>query len=472
MNLKVQRFGLYYNRIPLIKKANIVCANALQIDWADVITPEKCSYIMGNPPFIGKKEQSRLQKADMDLLVSTIKGAGVLDYVTAWYIKATAYIKNNPTVPVAFVSTNSICQGEQVGILWSYLLARGVKIHFAHRTFRWSNEGKGVAAVHCVIIGFGLNEPSLYRLFDYGDDIKGVPIEVTAKQINPYLVDAPIVLLKKSNHPLSSVPAMNYGSMPIDNGHLIFSDEEKNELLRESISNQKFIFKYMGGEEFINDKSRWCLWLENVEPAEIKDSQLIMSRVKQVKDFRNTSDREMTRKLANYPTLFGERRQPNGDYLLLPKVSSENRPYMPIGFITSSVIANGSALIVPNATKYHLGVLQSHMQNAWMRTVCGRMKSDYQYSASIVYNNFPWPKLTVEQIKAIEEKAQAVLDVRAKHGTSTLADLYNPLTMPPDLTKAHAALDKAVDAAYGYKGKPTDAERVAFLFKLYQALAD
>jgi hypothetical protein len=468
MNLKVKSLGLYYHRLPLKKKANIVCANALRIDWADVIAPEQCSYIMGNPPFIGKKEQLPLQKVDMELLLSTVKGSGVLDYVAAWYIKATAYIKSNPTVPVAFVSTNSICQGEQVGILWSYLLAKGVKIHFAHRTFRWSNEGKGVAAVHCVIIGFGLKEPSKYRLFDYGDNIKGVPIEITTKQINPYLVDAPSVHLEKSTYPLSSVPAMNYGSMPIDNGHLILSEEDKNELLRESKTNQEYIFEYMGGEEFINDKKRWCLWLENVEPAIIKNSQLIMARVKQVKDFRNASSREMTRKLASYPTLFGERRQPTSDYLLLPKVSSENRHYMPIGFIASSVIANGSALIVPSATKYHFDVLQSHMHNAWMRTVCGRMKSDYQYSASIVYNNFPWPSPTNKQIQAIEEKAQAVLDVRAEHKTSTLADLYNPLTMPPDLTKAHIQLDKAVDAAYNYQGKKDDAARVAFLFERYQ----
>jgi type II restriction/modification system DNA methylase subunit YeeA len=232
MNLKVQRFGLYYNRIPLIKKANIICANALQIDWAEVISPGRCSYIMGNPPFIGKKEQSRLQKADMELLVSTIKGAGVLDYVTAWYIKATAYIKSNPTVPVAFVSTNSICQGEQVGILWSYLLAQGVKIHFAHRTFRWSNEGRGVAAVHCVIIGFGLKEAESYHLFDYAGDIKGVPIEFNASRINPYLVDAPSIIIENRKSPINNAPELSYGSFALDAGHYTLTKLDVDKILR------------------------------------------------------------------------------------------------------------------------------------------------------------------------------------------------------------------------------------------------
>ncbi|MGB4498018.1 MAG: type IIL restriction-modification enzyme MmeI, partial [Methylococcaceae bacterium] len=242
-------------------------------------------------------------------LTSSMKGAGVLDYVTAWHIKATEFIKNNPSVTVAFVSTNSICQGEQVGILWSYLTAQGVKIHFAHRTFKWSNEGRDVAAVHCVIIGFGLKASSNYRIFNY-EDIKGEPTEFKATQINPYLVDAPNVHLEKRTNPVSKVSAMNYGSMPIDNGHLIISESEKNQLLSESTSNQKFIFEYMGGDEFINNQKRWCLWLENAEPEAIKNSAFIMARVKQVKDFRNSSGREATQKLASYPTLFGERRQP------------------------------------------------------------------------------------------------------------------------------------------------------------------
>lgn len=469
VNLKVQQLGTYYHRIPLIKKANIVHANALQLDWQTVINPKECSYIMGNPPFIGKKEQSVQQKNDIQLLSSSIKGAGVLDYVSGWYLKATAFIQYNPKITVAFVSTNSICQGEQVGVLWSYLSAQGIKIHFAHRSFRWSNEGRGVAAVHCVIIGFGLKEPSSYRLFNY-PDIKAEPIEIKATQINPYLVDAPIIQLEKRTNPISKVSAMNYGSMPIDDGHLILSEAEKNQLLNESMFNEQFIFEYMGGDEFINNQKRWCLWLENAQPEIIKNSAFIMARIKQVKEFRNSSGRETTKKLASYPMLFGERRQPKQDYLLLPKVSSENRDYMPIGFIKPSVIANGSALIIPNANQYLFGVLQSKMHMAWLRTVCGRMKSDYQYSASIVYNNFPFPSPNKKQIIAIEKQAQLVLDVRNNYKNSTLADLYNPLTMPANLVKAHKQLDNAVDLAYGYKGAKDDAARVAFLFMQYQQL--
>ncbi|MFZ2727329.1 MAG: DNA methyltransferase, partial [Methylococcaceae bacterium] len=360
MNLRVQELGIYYSRIPLIKKANIVCANALRIDWEEVINPSECSFIMGNPPFIGKKEQTLQQKTDIEPLISSIKGAGVLDYVSAWYIKATSYIKCNYSISVAFVSTNSICQGEQVSILWSYLLMQGIKIYFAHRTFRWNNEGRGVAAVHCVIIGFGLKETNNYRLFNYSN-IKGEAIETKVSQINPYLVDAPSIFLEKRMTPISNSPSMNYGSMSIDNGYLILSQEDKNQLLDESEHNQQFIFDYMGGYEFINNQKRWCLWLENVEPSAIKSSPFIMKRIKQVQEFRRASHRETTRKLADYPSLFGEKRQPKNDYLLLPKVSSETRLYMPIGFIAPSIIANGSALIVPNATKYHFGVLQSIM---------------------------------------------------------------------------------------------------------------
>ena len=490
MNRQISNNGKPYLRLPLNHRANIVCANALQIDWQTVIKPRKCSFIMGNPPFIGKKEQSFEQKNDIQSLASSIKGSGVLDYVTAWYLKATAFIKENPKIPVAFVSTNSICQGEQVGILWAYLTAQGVKIHFAHRTFRWSNEGGGVAAVHCVIIGFGLKEPTSYRLFDYIhtkiEDKKTKKIstvtkikEFKATRINPYLVDAPIVHLERRANPLSTVSAMNYGSMPIDNGHLILSEAEKNQLLSESPLNQQFVFEYMGGDEFINNEKRWCLWLENADPKVIKNSAFIMARVQEVKEFRVSSGREATQKLASYPTLFGERRQPKTDYLLLPKVSSENREYMPIGFIEPSVIANGSALIIPDATKYHFGILQSKMHMAWMRTVCGRMKSDYQYSASIVYNNFPFPVgVKPAAKKRIEEAAQAVLEARvlvekrceADGKKCSLATIYGA-KMPEELVNAHNELDKAVDTAYAYgRSKKDDAARVAFLFLKYREL--
>ena len=469
MNIKVQSLGLYYHRIPLIKKANIVCANALRIDWNDVIPAEKCSFIMGNPPFVGKKEQTSEQKADLEPLFKSMKGSGVLDYVTAWYVKATAYIQANPNIPVSFVSTNSICQGEQVGILWSYLLEQDIKVHFAHRTFRWSNEGKGVAAVHCVIIGFGLKEPLSCRLFDYVD-IKGDPTEIKSKRINPYLVDAENILIEKRSHPLCKVPEINKGSEATDFGYLALSAHEKLDLVTQEPQAEKWIKRFIGGDELINDMERYCLWLVGLAPNELKAMPKVLKRVEQVREVRQASGKIRTREWAQFPTLFSENRQPDTNYLAIPKVSSERRAYLPIGFVAKDWIASGSLLVVPNATKFHFGVLQSHMHNAWMRTVCGRMKSDYQYSASIVYNNFPWATPDAKQIQEIEEKAQAVLEARAEHKTSTLADLYNPLTMPPNLVKAHNALDKAVDAAYGYKGSKDDASRVAFLFEQYQKL--
>jgi hypothetical protein len=470
MNLRVKVLGAYYHRIPLKRKANIVCANALQLDWESVIPPSECSFIMGNPPFIGKKEQSPQQKADIAPLVSSIKGAGVLDYVTAWYIKATAYIKNNPTITAAFVSTNSICQGEQVCILWGYLSAQGVKIYFAHRTFQWSNEGRGVAAVHCVIIGFGLKEPSSYRLFDYGDNIKGEPIEVKTMQINPYLVDAPSVIIENRKSPINNAPDLSYGSFALDSGHYTLIKSEVDEILSTHPNAEKYIRQFIGGVELLHNKDRYCLWLLDASPADIQAIQPIKTRVELVQKWRKTSQREITRQLATTPTIFAEIRQPKTSYLAFPTTSSENRYYLPIAFLSSDVIASNQIYILPNATRYHFGILTSTMHNAWMRTVCGRLKSDYRYSASIVYNNFPWATPDTKQIKSIEEKAQAVLDARAEHKTSTLADLYHPLTMPPNLVKAHNALDKAVDAAYGYKGSKDDAARVAFLFELYQKL--
>jgi type I restriction-modification system DNA methylase subunit len=470
MNLRVKVLGAYYHRIPLVKKANIVCANALRLDWQSVIAPSECSFIMGNPPFIGKKEQSPLQKADIESLVLSNKGAGVLDYVTAWYIKATAYIKNNPTITAAFVSTNSICQGEQVCILWGYLSAQGVKIHFAHRTFQWSNEGRGVAAVHCVIIGFGLKEPSSYRLFDYGDNIKGEPIEIKAKQINPYLVDAPSVILIKRMNPLGNAPKMDFGSKAVDFGHLTLTEQDRDELLQHHPNAIAWIRPFIGSEEFINGTKRYCLWLKGITADELKSYLWIMRRIELVRQTRLKSVKASTRDFSDFPTLFQEDRQPETPYLLIPKVSSEKRKYVPLGFCEPNLIVNPTVLVVPDATLFHFGFLQSSMHMAWMRAVCGRMKSDYQYSNTIVYNNFPWATPDTKQIKTIEEKAQAILDARAEHKTSTLADLYNPLTMPPNLVKAHNALDKAVDAAYGYKGSKDDAARVAFLFELYQNL--
>jgi hypothetical protein len=470
MNLEVGKaFGNYFNRIPLVKKANIVHANALQIDWQSVIKPQDCSFIMGNPPFVGSRMMTEAQRAEVAPIFGNIKSAGLIDYVAAWHVKATDFIKNNPKIAAAFVSTNSICQGEQVGILWSYLLAQGVKIHFAHRTFQWSNEGRGVAAVHCVIIGFGLKESENCRLFDY-ENIKGEPTEIKAAQINPYLVDAPNVLVVNREKPISNVPAMRFGSMPRDGGFLIFTTEEKDEFLVKCPAAEKWLKPYIGAHEFINGEMRWVLWLVDMSPAELNKMPDVLERVKQVKAFRSASKAESTRKFAETPAIFCQLAQPTTDYLLFPRHSSDKRKFVPIGFLIPDNIVADSCLCVPNATLYHFGVLTSTLHNAWIRAVCGRIKSDYRYSQSIVYNNFPFPTPTAKQIAVIETKAQAVLDARAIHENSTLADLYNPLTMPANLVKAHNELDKAVDAAYNFTGKKDDAARVAFLFEKYQEL--
>ncbi len=479
MNLKVQHFGLYYKRIPLAKKANIVCANALQIDWTEVLPPENCSFIMGNPPFIGRQYQSQQQKADLTLVCQGISGAGVLDYVAAWYIKATAYIKQSPAIPVAFVSTNSICQGEQVGILWRYLFSQGIQLHFAHRTFRWSNEGKGIAAVHCVIVGFGLTEPKQRLIYDYGDNITGEPDAIIAKNINPYLVDAPNVFIDKRRKPLcANVPVMVFGNMPNDGGHLLLTPDEAEAIRQNDPIAAKYIRPFLGAEEFINGGERYCLWLKDSTATDRKASPEIQRRIKKVEVIRLASAREATQKLAEMPYLFGEIRQKSDEYLAIPEVSSERRAYLPIGYL-SNVIASNKLYMIAEASLYHFGVLTSTMHNTWMRAVCGRLKSDYQYSAGIVYNNFPWPETSKDsQQQKIAEAAQQILDERqaevdrcTQQGqTCSLATLYAAGNMPAGLVKAHAALDKAVDAAYSYKGGKDDAARVAFLFGLYQQL--
>ncbi len=491
MNLRVQRFGNYYSRIPLVKKANIVCDNALRLDWNSVLPAESCSFVMGNPPFIGYSYQSKAQKDDLALVCQGMNGAGVLDYVTAWYIKAARYIvpkipldppfakEGGRGVPVAFVSTNSICQGEQVAVLWRPLMTGEypLQIHFAHRTFRWSNEGKGVAAVHCVIIGFGLQKPVSCRLFDYAE-IAGEPSETQAKQINPYLVDAPIVFIEKRRKPLcADVPEMNFGSKPTDGGHLLLSPEEAEVIRQSDTVAAKYIRPFLGSEEFINSGVRFCLWLKDSTAAERKASPEIQKRMQAVKAMRLASPKVPTQKLAETPYMFGEIRQNTQPYLGIPKTSSERRIYLPIGLLSNEVIAGSELFAVPNANFYHLGILCSTMHNAWMRTVCGRLKSDYRYSNTIVYNNFPWPEfVTARAENKIETAAQQILAEReaeqarcSKNGQNcSLADLYSPGNMPAGLLKAHAQLDKAVDTAYSYKDGKDDAARVAFLFGLYQ----
>ncbi|TXI40078.1 MAG: class I SAM-dependent DNA methyltransferase, partial [Nitrosomonas sp.] len=464
-----EEFGQYFIRLPLKKSAHIVHSNALRLDWNSVIAAEECDVVMGNPPFIGKKEQNLSQKSDTAAIFHDTKNAGLLDYVACWYRKATDFIAAHPAIRVAFVSTNSITQGEQVGVLWPDLLRRGVHIHFAHRTFQWSSEASGKAAVHCVIIGFGLQEAAQKTIFEY-ENIQGEPHAVSAKSINPYLVDATNILIEKRTKPISGAPEISKGSEATDFGHLILSKEEKDDLLCAEPSAKNWLRRIIGGEELINDVERWCLWLTNISPQELRQLPLIMLKVEQVRLARLDSHKTRTKEWAAYPTLFSEIRQPSVDYLGIPKVSSEKRIYLPISFISKDWIASGSILTIQAASLYHFGILSSLMHNAWMRAVCGRLESRYQYSASIVYNNFPWPEPTDTQRKTIETAAQAVLDARVQFPTSTLADLYDPLAMPPELVRAHQTLDRAVDAAYGKKSFASEAERVAFLFERYQAI--
>jgi hypothetical protein len=457
-------FGQYFARLPLEHSATIVNGNALRIDWEHVVPKNQLNYILGNPPFVGARLMNTQQKDDIAEVFGTVKGFNNLDYVTAWYFKAAKFI-NLTTIEVAFVSTNSISQGLQVPILWRPLTEQyAIDIRFAYRTFRWDNEAKGKAAVHCVIVGFrAYTDSRIKKLFTQDDGF------IAASNINPYLVEAPNIFIESRKIAISNVPQMYFGSMPNDGGHLLLSEEDKKEILAECPIAEKYIKKFMGANEYINNIKRWCLWLVDLQPGELRSLPLIKDRVEKVQTYRNKSNRAATKQLALTPTLFGEIRQPDSDYLIIPCHSSEKRRYIPIGFIERTVIANNSTLIIPNADLYHFGILTSKVHMAWMRAVCGRLKSDYRYSKDLVYNNFPWPEPTDKQKESIETAAQLVLDARALFPESSLADLYDPLTMPPELTKAHNNLDRAVVAAYGGPGFTTEAERVADLMKRHQS---
>ena len=477
MNLAVsEEFGLYFARIPLKATPHIVHGNALSIEWSDVLPAERCSFMLGNPPFVGAKFMGDAQRADAQAVFSGIGSGGLLDFVAAWYVKAARYANTtqSPALPprCAFVSTNSICQGEQVGVLWGWLLAQGIKIDFAHRTFAWSNEARGNAAVHCVIVGFGRGDAGVAKTIYEYDDIRGEPHAVAAVNINPYLVDAPDVVLARRSRPICDVPEIGIGNKPIDGGSYLFTAEERDEFVRQEPAAARYFRRWLGAIEFINGYERWCLWLGDASPAEMRAMPEAMKRVQAVKAFRLASKSAPTRALADTPTRFHVENMPDGPWLLLPEVSSERRHYIPIGFEKSSTLGSNLVKVIARASLYHFGILTSTMHNAWVRTTCGRLKSDYRYSAAIVYNNFPWPEAATDAHKAaIEAAAQGVLGARAQFPGSTLADLYDPLTMPPALLKAHHKLDAAVDAAYAAKRAfKTDAERVAFLFERYQQL--
>ncbi|MDS1344713.1 class I SAM-dependent DNA methyltransferase [Planktothrix agardhii] len=472
MNVKVSNeFGQYFVRLPLKKSAKIVHGNSLKIDWESVVAKEKLNSILGNPPFVGAMIMNDEQRNDIAYVFDGEKGTGVLDYVCAWYLKAAQVIQNNK-INVGFVSTNSISQGEQVAILWNILFGKyKVKINFAHRTFKWTNEAKGNAAVHCVIIGFSYFDAIEKYIFDY-QDINGEPLVIKAKNINPYLVDGNDIIINNRSVPVSDVPLMRFGSMPRDGGNFIFSEAENEEFIKIEPQAKKWIRPYTGAQEFINGYSRYCLWLVDISPNELKALPEVLKKVYKVKNFRLESKAASTRKFAATPTLFCQIAQPETDYLLVPRVSSEKRIYIPIGFMSRDVIGNDQVLLIPNANLYIFGVLTSAIHMTWMKYVCGRLKSDYRYSKDIVYNNYPFPEnVSDKQKQKVETAAQKVLDTRAKYPDSSLADLYDPLTMPPDLVKAHQALDKAVDLCYRPQPFVSELNRIEYLFNLYEALS-
>ncbi len=452
--------------LPLKSYANIIEGNALRIDWESVVPKEKLNYIMGNPPFVGASMMTKEQKDDAVAIFGKIKLSNSIDYVGAWYHKAAA-IMQETNIRTALVSTNSITQGEQVAPLWGKLLSEyRIKIDFAYRTFRWNSEAKNKAAVHCVIIGFSQGGTvTQKKLFSEKNIMRIV------NNINPYLVDGPDVLISSRSKPISKVPVMYLGNKPSDGGNLILSSEERDEILRTEPELEKYILQYTGAVEYINNKIRYCFWLTDISPSEIKGSKTLMKRLSSVREMRLDSTAAPTREKANTPHLFFFISQPKSNYLLVPSTSSENRKYIPVGFMPSNVIASNSTTIIPDATLFHFGIITSNVHMSWMRAVGGRLKSDYRYSGGVIYNNFPWPTPTDEQRMKIEQTAQAILDARTLYPDCTLADLYDEVTMPPELRKAHQQNDRAVMAAYGFEVKTmTESTCVAELMCMYQAL--
>lgn len=458
--------------LPLKSYVNIVEGNALRMDWQEVLPPSQCNYIMGNPPFVGYSLQSKEQKADMlDIYVDekgkSYKTAGKIDYVAGWYFKAAEYIQDTG-VRIAFVSTNSITQGEQVAAVWKPLYDRfGVHIDFAWRTFIWNSESNEKAHVHCVIIGFSCSDNNhMKNLYELSSP-------KMVKDINPYLVEGKPVFIEARRKPICDVPVFVRGSQPTDDGNFIFTAEEKNVFLAKEPQAEKFIRPFMMGKDFIDRKPRYCLWLVNALPQDIRKCPEVMKRVTAVREFRLNSKKPATQRKADTPTLFDEVRDSKTNYIALPKVSSQNRRYIPMDFLSHNIIAGDKLFMLSEVSLYHFGVLMSNVHMAWMRVVAGRLKSDYSYSNTVVYNNFPWPTPTDTQKTKIEKTAQGILDARAKYPDSSLADLYDEVLMPPELRKAHQANDRAVMEAYGFWGKlNTESECVAQLMKLYQQLVE
>lgn len=449
--------------LPLKSYTNITEGNALRIDWNDVAPKEELSYIMGNPPFVGARLMSNEQKKDLISLFDNESRIGNLDYVSSWYIKATQYIQGT-NIECAFVSTNSICQGDQASILWKPLIQKhNIFINFAHRTFRWDSEASSKAHVHCVIVGFSCKNKTVKFLYDNGKIKK-------CNNINSYLMDAPNIFVENRNKPLmENVKNIVAGSLPNDGGYLLLSESEKNELVKKYPILNNYIKQYMMGRELLNNINKYCLWFYKEDIKAIQNIPEIRERLNLVKQKRLESPKEKTREQANIPYLFTEIRQPQTDYLAIPKTSSFMRKYIPIGFLNKNIIIGSEMRIIPDATIYDFGIIESNVHMAWMKTFCGRMKSDFIYSAGIVYNTFPWPTPTEEQKKKIEQTAQVILDARALYPNSSLADLYDELTMPVELRKAHQENDKAVMEAYEFNWKKmTESDCVAELMKMYE----
>ena len=451
--------------LPLTTNAFIVEGNSLQIDWESVVPKYQVSYIMGNPPFVGARVMSPEQKDDVKEIFQDWKNAGNMDYVCCWYKKCADFVKNT-SIRSALVSTNSVSQGESVANLWKPLLENGVHIDFAYRTFQWDSEAKIKAHVHCVIIGFSIAP------YDKPKKIFTDERYQIAKNINGYLLDAANVYVESRNKPICNIPNIGIGNKPIDGGYYLFEKEEMEQFIRKEPEAKKYFRPWYGSKEFINRSPRYCLWLGECSPTELRKLPLCMERIKAVREYRLSSPSKGTVKLAEKPTRFHVENMPKGQYIVIPEVSSQRRRYVPMGYMDSSVLCSNKVRLMPDADLYEFGILESNVHMAWMRVVCGRLKSDYDYSIKIVYNNFPWPEPTAQQRQKIEQTAQAILDARALYPDGSLADLYDELTMPPELRKAHRLNDMAVMEAYGFaKGSEAyrnEAACVAELMKLYQ----
>lgn len=458
--------------LPLRSYANIVEGNAMRLDWEGVVDKLKLDYIMGNPPFVGYSLQSKEQKADILSVYVDEKGkpyktAGKIDYVAGWYFKASQFIQGT-SIRAAFVSTNSITQGEQVAGVWKPLFERfGIHIDFAHRTFRWDSEASLKAHVHCVIVGFSVADNTKVKVIFDSD------VPKTVKHINAYLADADNVFIESRTQPICDVPVMQNGGKPTEGGFLILTEEEKNNLIKDEPQAAKLIRPYMMGKDFIVRRPRYCLWMAGVAPSIIRNCPKVLKRIQQVREYRLASPKAATRKKAETPMLFDEVRECETDYVAIPKVSSENRRYIPMDYLPKEIIPGDKLFMLQSASLYYFGILTSNVHMAWMRAVCGRLKSDYSYSNTIVYNNFPWPTPTDEQRAKIEQTAQAILDARALYPDSSLADLYDETTMPPELRKAHQDNDRAVMRAYGFSVRDTtEASCVAELMRMYEKLTE